>query len=577
MTLDVPLRHPALDALSRRFPQIMGRLETLWPHLMSLWGLRALMGLAGAMAAFAHPPFGFLPGILGYGLFLYGLERDLGPRPLKRAFFFGWLAGFVYFLISCFWVAEAFLVDAKTYGWMAPFAVCLLPAMVGVFWGFTALVYRWLEARGLWRGLVFCALFSCFEILRGWIFTGFPWNPAGATWLAGSWMSQLASVFGVYGLGFITVFIGVSPFVVSLRRKVRGFAPVMLAAAVLAVGLGFGAYRVATTPVTDSDYLVRIVQPNVGQKAKWTRGAFTEIFADYFRMTRAPLALTEAERAAHPDKRRPDMVIWPEGALPLSSDELFSAESWTSEAMTRLLADRQVLVMGAYRGDYDAHLGSVWRNSLLVLQQKGPQTHVVAVYNKYKLVPFGEFLPFEAFLTKIGVKSLVNVGDGFTPGVRTASMQPEGVPRFLPLICFEGLFPDLDAYRPRASYDPARPKWIINISNDAWFGPTTGPRQHLNLSSYRAIEEGIPLIRSTPTGISALIDPLGRRVASKSLNLGEAGFRDVLIPHAVNTTLHAQHRHLPALLTLIFVLMNVTKKVISYRVSKKTVFDRTKS
>ena len=161
-----------------------------------------MAALSGALIGFAQPPFGFLPGLFGYALLLWVLEGDLGPKPKRRAFLIGWLAAFTYYLISCFWVAEAFLVDAQTYGWMAPFAVTLMPAGLGLFWGLCCVVYLWLKPADSRRFLFFAALFSAFEMFRGMALSGFPWDPSGATWKAGGAVSQTASVIGVYGLGF---------------------------------------------------------------------------------------------------------------------------------------------------------------------------------------------------------------------------------------------------------------------------------------------------------------------------------------------------------------------------------------
>ncbi|WP_235079936.1 apolipoprotein N-acyltransferase [Asticcacaulis sp. AC402] len=512
------------------------------------------------MLAIAQPPFGILPGLLGYALLLWALERDLGTKnPNRTAFFMGWLAGFAYFFVGCFWVAEAFLVDAETYGWMAIPAAALLPAGMALFWGLFAVVYRRFAPKGQIRFLWFAALFSLLEMVRGMIFTGFPWNPSGATWRAGSAMSQIAAYVGVYGLGFFTVLIFASVGVIRRYRAeegrgLQGYTAVLAMVLTLCGLFAVGQYRLNTTTITYSDYVVRVVQPNVGQAAKWSRNGFKAIFNDYVAMSR---------QAPAPGKPWPDLIIWPEGALPVSSDDLFADDSWTAPVMVNLLRDKQALIFGAYRSDYDPKLGNIWRNSLIAVQQHEKVFEIQGYYNKYKLVPFGEFLPFEDALESIGLTELVHIGDGFTPGKRTHPVTYGSIPRFLPLICFEGIFPSLDMSAYTSADVRLRPKWIVNISNDAWFGPTTGPQQHMNLASFRSIEEGLPMVRSTPTGVSGLIDPLGRMMPQTRLGSQDRGIRDIVVPNPLPATPYSASRFwIPSLVACIF-LFFVTVGLLS--------------
>ena len=501
---------------------------------------RLMAALSGLLIGFAQPPFGFWPGLLGYALLLWVLEGDLGPKPKRLAFLLGWLSAFTYYLVSCFWVAEAFLVDAATYGWMAPFAVTLLPAGLGLFWGLCGVVYLWLKPQGSRRFVFFAALFSGFEMVRGMALSGFPWDLSGATWKAGGAMSQTASVLGVYGLGFLTVAMFASPVAVRRGQGIKGYWPVLAAVAVFAVCFIGGEVRLLTTRTSDTQTLVRLVQPAVGQKAKWSAGAFGSLFDDYVSMSRAA--------PAH-GGRLPDIIVWPEGALPAIESDLFAADSWTAPVMAGLLHDNQVLIMGTTRQDLDGHGHEVWRNSMMVMRGLPQQTEVTGYYDKFKLVPFGEFTPFASLLNPLGMKALTHFDDSFTPGARTAPVTFAGLPRFLPLICYEGIFPSLDMTEYHVKNDIRRPYFIANISNDAWFGATSGPLQHLNLASYRAIEEGLPMIRSTPTGVSAMVDPLGRVKAGSAIGLGERGFRDVLLPERVDPTFYSGWRWL----SLIFI------------------------
>jgi len=523
---------------------------------------RILAPFAGLLIGLAQPPFGFIPGLLGYALLLFALERDLGKRPWRSTFLIGWLAGFAYFFVGCFWIAEAFLVDARTYGWMAPFAATLLPSGIGLFWGLFAMAYRRLRNDRPYRFLLFAVLFSLFEITRGTILSGFPWDPSGSTWRAGSAMSQMAAFVGVYGLGLITVAIFCSPAVVRPREGVRGWWPAIAAAGLWIACFALGEIRVATTYVGSTGYTVRVVQPNVGQRAKWTVGALDSLLGAYVTMSQA---------LPQPGHAKPALIVWPEGALPAMFEDVMSADSWTAPVLTSFLDDKQAFIMGTSRTEHDAKGRAIYRNSMVVMHQDGNRTYVDGFYDKYKLVPFGEFTPFQDILNPLGMKALTHFDDSFTPGERTKPLQVYTIPKFLPLICYEGIFPSLDMDSYRSSDDPRRPHWILNISNDAWFGPTTGPRQHLNLASYRAIEEGLPMVRSTPTGISVLIDPLGRVVAGSLIDLNRRGFVDITIPTRAGKSIYSTYRMGPVALDVIFLLILVTFETLVLMIRKKPI------
>ncbi len=523
---------------------------------------RLLALLAGLLIGLAQPPFGFVPGLAGYALLLFALEQDLGKKPWRDTFFVGWLAGFAYFFVGCFWIAEAFLVDAQTYGWMAPFATTLLPSGIGLFWGLFACVYKRLRNDRAYRFVLFAVLFSLFEITRGTIMSGFPWDPSGSTWRAGSAMSQMAAFVGVYGLGLITVAIFASLAVVRPGKGWRGWWPVIAAAVLWAGCFTLGEVRLATTHIGSSGYTVRVVQPNVGQRAKWTVGALDDLLGAYVTMSQAP------PKAGHPV---PSLIVWPEGALPSMFEDVFSADSWTAPILTSFLQDKQALIMGTSRTEHDATGRAIYRNSMMAMHQDGPRTIIDGFYDKYKLVPFGEFTPFQDILNPLGMKALTHFDDSFTPGTRTKPVKFYSIPKFLPLICYEAIFPSLDMDSYRSSDDPRRPYWILNISNDAWFGPTTGPRQHLNLASYRAIEEGLPMIRSTPTGISVLIDPLGRVVAGSRIELNQRGFVDLTIPNRADRSIYSTFRLFPVALDVIFLLILVTFETLVLMIRKKPI------
>lgn len=473
------------------------------------WSGPLLALAAGLAAALAHPPFGVLPGLLGYAVLLHLLDDANAARPLRSAFWRGWLAGIGYFGLGTWWIAEAFMVDAANQGWMAPFAVAAMAAGLALFWGLAALVYRRFRPPGAWRLLAFAGAFAALEWTRGHILTGFPWNLPGETWRAGSAPSQAAALVGAYGLTWITLAIAAAP---AVWRDGRGGRIALASAAAgLAALYGYGAIVLARPLAEGPPISVRIVQADIQQDAKWDATRFAQIVQAYVSLTAKPYV-----------GKPTDLVIWPEGALPAAINDYLAPGTWVRQAILDSVRPGQTLLIGGYR--YEGPVEKpVYYNSLIALRRTAADLEIVGVYDKHRLVPFGEYLPAEAFLTRIGFKSLAHLGDGFATGPTPAPLRVSSGLLVQPLICYESLFPGL------ARRDD-NVRVLINVSNDAWFGVTSGPLQHLNLASYRAIESARPILRATPTGVSAVIDSRGRVIDGARLDLGKSGVIDSQIP-----------------------------------------------
>jgi len=489
------------------------------------WRVRGLALLAGLAAALAHPPFGILPGLLGYAVLLWLIDTIDGPRPLRSAFLRGWLMGLSYFALSTWWIAEAFMVDAANQGWMAPFAVAAMAAGMALFWGLGAVLYRLIRPAGVRRVLVFAGAFALLEWTRGHILTGFPWNLPGETWRAGSAVSQFAGVVGAYGLTWVTLAIAAVP---AVWRDGRRGRIAVGAAAVALVGLFVGgALALSRPPSAPGPALtVRVVQADIPQESKWDAQRFAQIVQAYVSLTAKPYAGKPA-----------DIVVWPEGALPLAINDYMVPGSWVRQDIVAALRPGQLMLLGGYRyeGPPDK---PVYYNSLVALRRTADDVVVVGIYDKHRLVPFGEYLPADALMTRIGFKSMAHLGDGFATGPKPAPLRVAPDLLVQPLICYESLFPRLAKPVPGV-------RAIVNVSNDAWFGVTSGPLQHLNLASYRAIETGLPLIRATPTGVSALIDARGRILPGARLKLGESGVIDGKVSEVGSPTLFSKLGHWP--------------------------------
>jgi len=299
--------------------------------------------------------------------------------------------------------------------------------------------------------------------------------------------------------------------------RARRLAAVGMAAATLAGLWTFGALRLADASGPEPGApRVRLVQANIDQKEKWRPENLEPIFATY-------LALS-----ARPSARAPDVIVWPEGALPAVIDELLQPGSRHVRRLENMLRPGQTLLIGANRVDWGRNGQLDYFNSLIAFQDSPRGLTIPALYDKHRLVPFGEFMPLGELATRVGFRSLVHMPEDFTAGPSPRPMRIEGLPALQPLICYEALFPRLAA--------GPRPRWLLNISNDAWFGKTSGPLQHLNLASYRAIEAGLPMARVTPTGVTAMIDAYGRVVPGQRLGLGRYGVVDTALPPALAPT-----------------------------------------
>ena len=449
---------------------------------------------------------------------------------------YGWLAGVGYFAIGTYWISEPFTVDPGQ-TWMAPFAVLAMAGGLALFWGLAAGLYRLCRPRGLLRGIVFAGTLTLAEWLRGHVLTGFPWNLPGETWLAGSAPSQAAAFIGAYGLTWVTVALAASTGLlldpVDRRRKAVLAGVLVL----VLVGLyGLGTLRLARAqPVSANAPLVRLVQADIDQKEKWKPENLDQVLGTYLRLSRQTGA------------RRPDVVIWPEGALPAVIDDLMAPGSPYAPQVASAIGRGQTLMMGANRIGLGRLGEPVYFNTLVVFRKAGQDLTVTGIYDKYRLVPFGEFMPLGKLAGQVGLRSFVHMPEDFTPGGYPAPLASPGLPIFQPMICYEALFPGLVD----RLHGPVRPDWIVNVSNDAWFGSASGPWQHFNITGYRAIEQGLPIARSTPTGVTAMIDAFGRTPPNQRLGLGAEGVLDARLPPALAPTLYARFGDLGLLVLLI--------------------------
>ena len=485
-------------------------MQTLASAIIVLWGWRrfAVALLAGALSALAFAPFYVFPILwLTVPVFVWLVDgAEAGEdvhlfRRLLPAAAVGFAFGFGFFLAGLWWIGAAFLVDAGRFAWLLPLAVIALPAGLALFWAFGAALARVFWCEGWPRVLVFAGAMALAEWLRGHLFTGFPWNAFGYALTPAPVMMQSAALVGVWGLTLAAFFIFAVPvLLVADDEKARrsGRAVIGVAAAILLGHIGYGALRLAG----GSDALVpgvhiRVVQSAIPQDERWAADRSDDTMARYLDLSGS--GATGMAGITH--------LIWPESAFPFLLTERPAALG----AIADLLPKGATLLTGAARAERIAGGDGqpLVYNSVYVIDDGG---EIRAAYDKVHLVPFGEYLPFRRFLGSLGLRQLIALPSGFSPGQRLRTLTLAVAPSFGPLICYEIVFPG-------AVIEPGnRPGWLLNLTNDAWYGATPGPYQHFLQARVRAVEEGLPLVRAANSGISAIVDARGRILASLALD-----------------------------------------------------------
>ena len=488
----------------------------LWPGLGRLaawvggqrgWRRLELAFAAGLLSGTAFPPLG-LVFLLVPAFVTLMWQLDAATRA-RQALLLGWCFAAGQFLVGLYWVGIAMTVDFERFWWFLPISVLGLSGGLALFVALVAWAAWRSRLRGPARILLFAGAWLLAEWTRSWLLSGFPWNLLGSVWTESAAMLQLASLTGVWGLSVVTLLAACAPALLAEagpRRRTLGF----LAATwgLLLATLVFGLLRLSAAPPAAAEGpLVRIVQPSVPQSLKWDRGRAVEHVERLIALSREPGfdAL--------------DLVVWPETAVPFNL--------WRSpaliDALTVAVPPGGLLVTGAprYLDEGEGY------NALHVIDGQGS---ILATYDKVHLVPFGEYVPLGDLLGAVGVAAgRGSLSSG--PGLTTLSLP--GLPSASPLICYEVIFPG----RVTAADGP-RPGFLLNLTNDAWFGQSSGPYQHFGSARLRAVEEGLPLVRAANNGISALIDPFGRVLGKLSLN--EIAVLDLPLPQALPPTLFAR-------------------------------------
>ncbi len=478
------------------------------------WGQLVLAVLGGGILALINAPFSFAPALF-FGIpLLFLLHKNAPTR--RRAAAIGWFAGLGYFGLTFVWIVEPFMVDAARHAWIAPFA---LIAMAGGFALYWSVAFGFAMRGGC---LSFAACWACAELIRAYLFTGFPWAMIGYGWLETP-VAQVASIVGPHGLTFLTILAIVLMADLLTHNYRNARLGIALVLGLLISGLALDQRSV---PSREDPVIVRLVQPNAAQSLKWLP-EFAEVFFE-----------RQLELSASPANILPDVTIWPETAVAFIAQE-------RPDLVTRMIdsGNGASLIFGSRLRDENGN----WYNGMHILDPNG---YVIDTYAKHHLVPFGEFVPLPWLLKLVGLSAMT--GTGWTPGEGKRIIEPLDIPAFLVMICYETIFPQ------NAMIFGERPEWLVQITNDAWYGKFSGPYQHLDLARQRAIEQGLPLARAANTGVSAMIDPKGNVV--DSLDLNRTGYIDTELPGAFATTIYARTGDLPIIFIFFLLFLGKTLK-----------------
>jgi apolipoprotein N-acyltransferase len=493
--------------------------------------------LAGAFCALAFAPFHFfVAAVVSLSVFYFLLENQ---HAKKQIFWLGFFYGFGFFLAGIYWISISLLVDAQKFAWLIPFCLTLIPSALALYFALFALSYKFLLKKfhftKTWQKiLVFSLCWLFFEFLRSILFTGFPWNLLGHIWLFDVKFAQLASIFGIYGLSFFAVLTCLFPVIFFKPIFQKKFEEISLGdeifAAILVLflifNLVFGHQRINNKKlIKDPQTKLRLVQANIKQDMKWEDSQKMRNFLKAIELTNSKSL--DGIKA----------VIWSETSVPYAIDDSVQL----LEKLRQATPLEGFLITGGLRLGFDENhqIKDVW-NSVFTLNQNGVVNH----YDKHHLVPFGEYVPFQKYLPF--VEKITGGTSGFSEGEGAKTVVAQGF-SFSPLICYEVIFSN------EVIDKKSRPDLFVNVTNDAWFGVSSGPFQHLEMAVMRSIEYGIPLARVANTGISAFIDPFGYIVSKIDLN--EEGVIDVTMIKPIAVTIYEKYSHKPLILLILLILI----------------------
>lgn len=488
--------------------------------------------LSGIITALAFPPFNLW--FVVFFTISYLCYVVFKSNSLRQSFIYGWFFGFGFLGCGLYWISNALLTDSENFSYLIPFALILIPAILAIYYGLCCvIVCKYKNDNPIVFIIFFAAIWTWGEIARTYLFTGFPWLKLGYIYGITDHTSQLASITGIFGLsflGFITSSILFIILICKKTKKINLFVSFIILINFLS--FSFGYLRLNQQEVFLSPK-IRIIQPKIDKFHGWTEYEKIYYLNEFIKLS---------EQNFSPEIK---YIIWPETALPLNLFNPFLLEYISSR-----LPNNITLISNSLRMD---PINKLFFNSSIFTQN----ANILGFYDKSHLVPFGEYIPFRRILP---LQKITSGSIDFSKGQGVQTYEVNEL-KFSILICYESFFPGQVINRNN------KPDIIINITNDAWYGNSSGPYQHFQMTKFRAIEEGIPIIRAANNGISAFIDSFGRVLSF--LPLDEKGYIDhEIIPQKKEHSFYSQYRKMSPLLLLIILVLIIGLKINNNDLSK---------
>ena len=494
----------------------------------------------GGISALAFPPtYMFVLYILSFMMALRLLD-DM--RGYKKVCLFGYWFGFSHFVVGLYWIANALLVDFVSYGWLYPITLLCIGVFFGLFVIPSFAVFHLLKNQNNWIKIIaFSYVWVLSEWVRSFLFTGFPWNLLGTIFAANEVFIQTASIWGTYGLSFIALIIAGCFYLITKREKICAICVLVFIFSFLT---GFGLWRTSGYEDVKSDTRIRLVQPSIAQSMKWDPDELENNFFEYVELSRKD------------GLEGVDFVVWGETALPFDIKYRYEYQEYLKQAVP----DNGYLLTGVVR--FEEFYGRYKQyNSMYVVNKNA---EVEDVYDKNHLVPFGEYIPLRKYLPD-WIKPVTNSVADFATSEKLKNIKLKNQPAFGALICYEIIFPDNVINR------KSKPQWLAVLTNDGWYGKSSGPYQHLVAARMRAVEEGISVVRSANSGISAVISPYGKVL--KQIDLHEKGYVDVDLPEKSEVDTIYSHIGGKSVIFILSLMMFVLVCVVVFIEKNKTAFD----
>ena len=493
--------------------------------------------ILGAISVAALPPYYTFPAaVIAFSGLFYLLTRT---SKLKQSFALGYWFGVAHFGLGLSWIANALLVDVVAFGWLYPITILAAGIFFGLFSGLaTCLIYKFPTIID--KYLSFAAFWCLSEWLRSFILTGFPWNLLGTILTFSPQLYQSASLVGTYGLSLFTILFCTAPILLFSPLRRNKILAITLIILLPTTNYLYGTYRINKLHniFVPNGIKVRLVQPSISQELKWNINTLEQNFATYIELSQQE-GLNDI-----------DFVIWGETASPFALD----TDTKHRQQLLTAIPKQGHLITGAVRVQTSPYGHPIPFNSMLAFNKQGD---IISYYDKSHLVPFGEYIPLRQYLPT-WIKPITNTITDFQAGNGPRSISINNLPSFTPLICYEIIFPT------QVINKHDRPEWLINLTNDGWYGDSAGPHQHLVSTIMRATEEGLTTVRVANNGISAIINPLGQIIEQMPLN--HVGILDAKLPQKLSLpTLYSHYGNtIPLGLTLLLLIISLYSAIRSF-------------